>query len=544
MRLFTLLAALSLSAGSSAQQPPAQQETAPVFTPEGFRAHVEFLADDLLEGRDTGTRGYDIAAKYVATQFQALGLRPGANGSWYQQVPFIIARQGAQPARLTIGGRTFTSGQEVLVYPSTVEASQNVEAPVVFAGYGIDMPSHGFDDYRGLDVRGKIVAVLSGSPLGTQSEMGAHLNAEKARMAEKRGAIGMVTILTRQAATTTPWARRIAGLREPSFAWVGRDGTAFQRAPGIRVAGTLDTPAAEALFAGARRPLAAVLEEAAREGGKPKGFALKPSLRFERQSEIGRTTSPNVIGFIPGSDPALANEYVLLMAHLDHEGVDPSATGDKIYNGAMDNATGTATLIEVAKAMMASPDRPRRPILLAAVTAEEKGLLGSEYLARNPVVAGGKVVGVVNLDMPVLLYDFQDLIAFGSNHSTLGPIVARAVAQANVALAPDPMPEQGLFTRSDHYRFVQAGVPSVFLMTGFGNGGEQVWKDFFAKHYHKPSDQPDLPFNWNAAAKFARINYLIAREIADAPEAPRWYSDSFFGKAVGGKQPRATRPRG
>nr|WP_295374265.1 M28 family metallopeptidase [uncultured Sphingosinicella sp.] len=538
MRFLPLLAAaaLTLPAASSAQQ-----EAGPVFSPEAFRGHVDFLADDLLEGRDTGSRGYDIAAKYVATQFQALGVRPGANGSWYQQVPFIVARQTAQPARVTIGGRTFTSGQEVLVYPSTVEANQNVEAPVVFAGYGIDMPSRGFNDYRGLDVRGKVVAVLSGSPLGTQSEMGAHLNAEKARMAEKRGAIGMITILTRQASTTTPWARRIAGLREPSFAWVGRDGSAFQRAPGIRVAGTLDTPAAEALFAGARRPLSAILDEAAREGGKPKGFALKPSLRFERQSEIGRTTSPNVIGMIPGSDPALANEYVLLMAHLDHEGVDPSATGDNIYNGAMDNATGTATLIEVAKAMMASGNRSRRSILLAAVTGEEKGLLGSEYLARNPVVTGGKVVGVVNLDMPVLLYDFSDLIAFGSNHSTLGPIVERAVAQANVTLTPDPLPQEGLFTRSDHYRFVQAGVPSVFLMTGFGGEGAQRFKDFLATHYHKPSDQPDLPFNWNAAAKFARINYLIAREIAEAPEAPRWYSDSFFGQAVGGNQPKATR---
>jgi Zn-dependent M28 family amino/carboxypeptidase len=536
--VFLAVSALSLSAVSSAQQ-----ESGPLFTPEAFRAHVDFLADDLLEGRDTGSRGYDIAARYVATQFQALGVQPGANGSWYQQVPFIVARQGAQPARITIGGRTFANAQEVLVYPSTIEASQNVEAPVVFAGYGIDMPSRGFNDYRGLDVRGKIVAVLSGSPLGTQSEMGAHLNAEKARMAEKRGAIGMVTILTRQAATTTPWARRIAGLREPSYAWVQRDGNAFQRAPGIRVAGTLDTVAAEALFAGARRPLSAVLDEAAREGGKPKGFALKPTLRFERQSEIGRTTSPNVIGLIPGSDPALANEYVLLMAHLDHEGVDPNATGDKIYNGAMDNATGTATLIEVAKAMMASGNRPRRPILLAAVTGEEKGLLGSEYLARNPVVTGGgKVVGVVNLDMPILLYDFQDLIAFGSDHSTLGPIVSRAVAQANVTLSPDPLPQEGLFTRSDHYRFVQAGVPSVFLMTGFGGEGAQKFRDFLATHYHKPSDQPDLPFNWNAAAKFARINYLIAREIADAPEAPRWYGDSFFGQAVGGNQPRATRP--
>jgi Zn-dependent M28 family amino/carboxypeptidase len=533
---FSLLA-LSLPVAGSAQQ----QEAAPVFAPEAFRAHVDFLADDLLEGRDTGTRGYDIAANYVATRFQALGLKPGANGSWYQQVPFLVGKLTDEAPRVTIGGRSFANGQDVLVYPTTAEAAQSVEAPVVFVGYGLDMPAQGFDDYRGLDVRGKIVAVLTGYPNGTASEMGAHLNAEKARMAEKRGAVGMVTILTKQASGMVPWSRRTAGLREPSMSWVRPDGRAFQRAPGIRAAATLGDAAAEALFAGSGRSLSAVLTEAKRAGGKPRGFALKPTLRIERQSDISRITSPNVLAVLPGSDPALANEYVVLMAHLDHEGVNPAAEGDKIYNGAMDNAAGTATLIEVAKAMAASPNRPKRSILFAAVTAEEKGLLGSEYLAQNPVVGSGKVVGVVNLDMPVLLYDFTDLIAFGSDHSTLGETIARAGAQMNVALSADPMPEQGIFTRSDHYRFVQAGVPSVMLMTGFANGGEKIWKDFFAQYYHKPTDEPDLPFNWNAAAKFARINYLIAREIADAPQAPRWYGNSFFGQAVGGDQPKAER---
>jgi Zn-dependent M28 family amino/carboxypeptidase len=540
MRLTPAAAIAALSLATLAQ---AQNAAQPVFTPEGFRAHVEFLADDMLEGRDTGTRGYDIAAKYVATRFQSLGLKPGAGDGWYQQVPFAIANLGGEAPRVTIGGRTFTHGQEVLVGPTALEASQNVEAPVVFVGYGLDSPANGFNDYRGLNVRGKMVAVLSGVPKGTPSEMGAHLNAEKSRMAEAQGAIGMITIPTRADAERRPWARRVELSKGPSMNWIGQDGKPFSRAPGIRTGATLDTQAAEALFAGSRRSLASVLDEAAREGGKPKGFALKPAVRIERQSEISRVTSPNVLAVLPGSDPALANEYVVLMAHLDHEGVDPALQGDKVYNGAMDNATGTATLIEVARAMAASPDKPKRSILFAAVTAEEDGLLGSEYLARHPVVGNGKVVGVVNLDMPVLLYDFQDVIAFGSEHSTLGPIVYRAVQQANVTLSPDPLPQENLFTRSDHYRFVQAGVPSVFLMTGFGGEGGTKFRDFLATHYHKPSDQTDLPFNWNAAAKFARINYLIAKEIADAPQAPRWYADSFFGKAVGGNQPRATRAR-
>jgi hypothetical protein len=381
MRLAPALALLSLA--SLAQAQPAAQ---PTFTPEGFRAHVEFLSSDLLEGRDTGTRGYDIAAHYVATRFEALGLKPGANGSWYQQVPFAIADLAGDPPRVTIGGRAFTHGQEVLVGPTALEASQTIEAPVVFAGFGLDSPKHGFDDYRGLDVRGKMVAVLSGTPKGTPSEMGAHLNAEKARMAEARGAIGVITIPTRADHERRPWARRVELSKGPSMNWIGQDGRPFSRAPGIRGGATLDTAAAEALFAGARRPLSALLDEAARDGGKPKGFALKQTVKIERQSEIKRIQSPNVLAVLPGSDPALAGEYVLLMAHLDHEGVDPDLQGDKIYNGAMDNATGTATLLEVARAMIESGARPKRSILFAAVTAEEDGLLGSEYLAKNPVV--------------------------------------------------------------------------------------------------------------------------------------------------------------
>jgi Zn-dependent M28 family amino/carboxypeptidase len=209
----------------------------------------------------------------------------------------------------------------------------------------------------------------------------------------------------------------------------------------------------------------------------------------------------------------------------------------------MDNATGVATLIEVARQMSRAGNRPRRPILFAAVTAEEVGLIGSEYLARNPV-ADGRVAAVVNLDMPVLTYDFSDVTAFGAEHSTLGPLVERAAARMNVRLAPDPLPHEGLFTRSDHYEFVRVGVPSVFLMTGFGGEGRERFTDFLEESYHSPQDDLALPFDWGAGARFAQLNYLIAREIADAPEAPLWYADSFFGDAIAPGQQRAQRPSG
>jgi Zn-dependent M28 family amino/carboxypeptidase len=451
------------------------------------------------------------------------------------------ARFGSTSAQVTIGGRAFRNGEDVLVRPTSAELNQVIEAPVVFAGYGIDAPKHGFNDYKGLDVRGKWVAVLSGSPKGTPSEMGAHLNAEKGRMAEAKGAIGIITLLTPEDIQRRPWARRVEFNQEPDLTWVDPAGTPFRMAPRLKGGATLTGAAAEALFAGSRRTLSAIYAEAAQKGGKPRGFALKQKLKLERQSVTQSITSPNVLAVLPGSDPALADEYVLLMGHLDHEGVNPAAQGDKIYNGAMDNAVGIATLLEVARAMSNAPDKPKRSILFAAVTAEEKGLLGAQYLAKNPVVGNGKVVAVVNLDMPVLLYDFQDVVAFGADHSTLGSIVSRAVAQANVAASPDPLPQEGLFTRSDHYRFVQEGVPSVFLMTGFAGEGSKRFQDFLATHYHKPSDDLNLPINWEAGAKFSRINYLIAREIADAAEAPRWYEDSFFGQTVGGNALRAER---
>jgi hypothetical protein len=525
---------------------PAPAASPPEFSPESFRSHVAFLADDQLEGRDTGSRGFDLAALYVASRFEALGLKPAGKEGWYQQVPFVESRLAGEPASLTIGGRRFLNGQEVVLSPMPDEAPVAIQAPAVFAGFGLEAPELGIDDYEGLDVRGKVVVVLNGFPNGMKSDVGAHLNSDKRRVAARHGAVGLVSIRTLSAAKRRPWARMQRNADEPSLGWIGEDGRPYTPAPELRFRATLDMPAADALFAGAKTPLSRVLAQADRKSGRPRGFALKPTVAVSQQSALRRFTSPNVLAVLPGSDPKLAGEYVLLMAHLDHLGTKPKAAeseegGDRIYNGAMDNAVGIATLLEVARAMASAPDRPKRSILFAAVTAEEKGLLGSQYLARNGV-PGGKVAAVVNLDMPVLLYDFTDVVAFGAEHSTMGEAVARAGRTMGVALSADPLPEEGLFTRSDHYRFVQEGIPAVFLMTGFANGGREKFTDFLSTHYHKVGDDLRLPIDWRAGAKFARINYEIAREIADAPEAPRWYSDSFFGKALAPGREKAARP--
>ena len=531
---FTAAAALlSLAAPAIAQAPASD------FTPERFRRHVAFLADDLLEGRETGTRGYEIAARYVATGFEGLGLRPGARGgSWFQQVPFVRMAMTA-PAALTIGGQSFAQGAGATFRQSPEAGRTEVSAPAVFAGYGLEAPAFGLDDYRGLDVRGKVVVVLDGMPSGLPSDVAAHLGSEKRRIAARRGAVGLITLRSPAAATRFPL--RATRLPDPGITWVDPAGQPFSDSPSLRFVGNVDPAAGEALFQGARTSFAQVMTQAAVEGARPRGFALRQTVGFTRESANTPLSSPNVIGILPGTDPALAGEYVLLMAHLDGLGVR-EGEGDQIRNGAMDNTTGVSTLLEVARQMSQPGNRPRRPVIFAAVTGEEKGLLGAQYLARNPVVEGGRVVGVVNLDMPVLTYNFSDVIAFGAEHSTLGPIVQRAAARMNVALTPDPLPEQGLFTRSDHYMFVREGIPAVFLMTGFAGEGEARFRSFLANEYHSPKDDLSLPFDWNAGARFAELNYLIAREIADAPEAPRWYRDSFFGNTLAPSAAKAARP--
>lgn len=539
-----VFAALSLAA--VAVPVLAQSAPDPTIRAEEVRAHVEFLADDLLEGRDAGTRGYDIAAKYVASRFDGFGLKPGNGASWYQVVPFQSAKiDAAKRAAITIGGTRFDNGGEVAIAPDGRFQDQRLEGGAVFVGFGLDAPGQGFDDYRGVDVSGKFVVVLPGVPTGTPSEIGASLGAQKAQMAMKRGAIGVLTLPTPTLLKQYPWERARANIGTPRQRLVEPNGQPYLAAPGIRGSASLHGAAVAALFAGSGTTPDAVFAAAAKRGGRPRAIALKPRITLEQSSVVTTSTSPNVIGVLPGSDPALRNEYVLVTAHLDHDGIRATAKGDdKIYNGAMDNAAGVAVMLEAARAFVASGQPPKRSVMFVALTSEEDGLLGSDYLARHAVVPqGARVVANVNLDMPVLLYPLDDVVAFGAEHSTVGESVARAAARTGLTLSPDFMPEENVFVRSDHYSFVKQGVPSVMLATGVKNDGARIFKEFLAKTYHTPADQPDLKFDWNAAAKFASVNYAIARDLADAPTAPRWYADSPFGQQFASGQPKAVRPK-
>ena len=508
------------------------------FTPERVRAHVAFLADDLLEGRDTASRGHEIAARYVVAQFASYGLEPAGIDGYLQPVVLQKTVRGAERGTLTLSGngasRSWTHASEVLVQPNPLQPHVDLDAALVFVGYGIEAPRFGIDDYRGLDVAGKVVVTLSGFPKGLPSEEGAYLDAEKSVVAQRHGAVGVIAIQTLQSARAFPWARTIESADRPRYNWVGADGRPHVRAPGIAASASLNTPAALAAFAGARTPLAKVLAEADRSSGRPRGFPLATRVRIRVDSDASRVTSPNVVGRLRGSDPALSRETVVLSGHLDHLGIAEAKSGepagaDRIFNGALDNAAGIATMLEVARVAAADPARPRRSILFLASTGEERGLLGADYFAQHPTVPAASIIGNVDLDMPLLLYPFADVIAFGANHSSLGPIVADAVQPMGLALGRDPMPEQGLFTRSDHYMFVRQGVPAVFLATGYANGGEAAWNRFLSGAYHHADDDLQQPIDWQAGARFAEANYRITRAMADRDDPPRWMEGDFFG---------------
>ena len=513
---------------------PAHAEE-PAFSADRVKAHVAFLADDLLEGRGTGTRGHEIAMRYVASQFAAYGLTPaGKDGSWYQPVILSEASPGSVPASVTITAAktapvTFAQASEIIAASSQTDKTTDVAAQVVFAGFGIDAPKQGFNDYAGLNVRGKIVAILAGIPKGPPNEVLAHLSRQKAIMAAARGAIGIVTIPTLESNRLRPWERQRQYAGTPSMTWVKPDGSPYVGAPGIRGGATFSMVAAQALFTGAKTPLAKVLETADKQLGMPKGFALPASVRITTTSQQRLVQTANVVARIEGSDPALKAEYVGIMGHLDHLGINPAKPGDNIYNGALDNASGVAVMLEVAHGFAHDVVKPKRSLIFVANTAEEKGLLGAESFANDPPVPIADIVSVVDLDQPMLLYDFTDVIAFGGDHSTMGEAIGRAVAKAGVTLSPDPMPAETIFVRSDHYTFVKRGVPALLLATGFANGGKQAWEHYLATDYHQPSDDMKLPINWAAGAKYARVNYLIAREISDAAERPRWYAGDYFG---------------
>ncbi len=504
-----------------------------------LEVHVRFLAADALRGRAPGTEGYDAAAEYVASHFALLNLEPAGDGGTYMQsVPLHISRRDDEAASMSVhtaaGGSTPVSPQDFVIDAEPGQANSSVRAPVVVVGHGIAAPELGIDDYAGVDAEGKIVLTFVGAPNRLSADMKAHLGREetKAKTAAAHGAVGMLRVYPTIADQRDPFARMGRGGAGGSMTWRESDGRGHDVAPTLAAGAAVSQRTAMLLLEGSGRSLRDISNAAV--------AGLDASVELSVEVSISQTTtydgfeSPNVVGLLPGADPALRGEYVVITAHLDHVGVGrPDATGDDIYNGAGDNASGTAVLLEVARALTANP--PRRSVIFVAATAEERGLVGSDYFVHNPPVPAGDIVANINLDSGVFLYDFVDIIPFGTAYSTLDDNVRRVAAALGLGVGEDPLPEEALFTRSDHYRFVQQGIPSMFFMCGMtardpGVDGLTELRGYVADHLHKPSDEIDLPWDWQGAARYARFVAEVARDVADADDRPTWHEDSVFAR--------------
>lgn len=533
---FASALALGLTASVSAFNVSAEDSLAP--EKEYIQAHLNFLASDLLEGRDAGSMGHEIAAEYIATEFKKYGLTPAGTDGFMQRVPFRRAVLKQESPALTLktpdGDINLSYPKDFLTSADTVREQTKMSGELVFVGYGIIADEYGHNDYADIDVSGKIVVMLSGKPASFPSEEGAHLGSgrQKAAYAADNGAIGLITISTPTSEKVRPYQRSLSYIHTPALRWLNKEGKPAGTHEQLQGAAHFGRPSAEKLFANAPVSLESIYAQLEKDEA-PKGFALPVSVALTKESTHETISSPNVVGFVEGSDPKLKNEYVVFSAHSDHIGIAKSVKKDKINNGAMDNASGTSIMLETARLFGQMETKPKRSILFVSVTAEEKGLLGSDYYANNPTVPVESIVANVNLDMPILTYNFADVIAFGANHSDMKVSVEQATGNIGIKLSPDPWPEQALFTRSDHYSFVKQGIPSIFLVTGLESAdpeidGSKVFGNFLATHYHKPTDDLNLPFKWNAAVKFASVNAQIGNTLANQEERPKWNDDSFF----------------
>jgi len=540
--LFVLLSAVACGGEPQTSGTDPIEAALAAILPSAVEAHVSFLADDRLAGRRTGTPGYMLAADHVSAQFARIGLRPaGDDGSYLGRVRLRRASAVAEGSSMSLilDGRVepLAVGVDYVPGARIDQVQGTTEAPTVFAGYGVTAPESGYDDYRGIDARGKIVVVLRGAPEDLASDASAHYSSGrvKAQIAAERGAVGVVTVFPPTEGRRGSWESAVASVGRGSTQWLGPDGSppggAALATASVSVAG------AEKLFAGTARTLADVLANSGPD--RPGSFDLRATVRLASRSEHHDLEGFNVLGVLPGSDPDLADEYIVVTAHLDHVGVGRVQNGDSIYNGAADNAAGVASLIEVARALAGLPTAPRRTFLFVATTAEEEGLLGARYLAANPVESLGTLIANINMDGNLMLYPMANIIAVGGEHTSLGAVAEAAANRVGLEIQPDPMPEQNLFIRSDHYAFVLQGTPSVALMTGMTSSdpdidGPAVMNEWIATILHRPGDDANQPFNYEAGADYVRTVFLIAEHVGNADDRPHWIEGDFFGETFGG----------
>ncbi|HEV8454991.1 MAG TPA: M28 family metallopeptidase [Gemmatimonadales bacterium] len=508
------------------------------MSPKALEAHISFLADDSLQGRGTGTRGYDIAARYVAACYSGLRLSPAGTRGYMQPVPLRSGRP-VEGSSVVFQGQAAAHelrvGRDYVPLPDLLRPKTEVTAPVVFAGFGITAPERAHDDYRTIDARGKIVVVLFGGPASLPATERAHFSALRTKYenAVRHGAVGLLIVWSRD--QSAPWEAIVNDLQGGLVGWLDERGEPDGAFPELRAKAVLSDSAAEALFQGAPRTYADILRAA--KGQTMPAFDLPVRATIRTVTEHARIESPNVAGLLRGSDPRLRDEVVIYTAHLDHLGVGTPVKGDSIYNGALDNASGSAALPEVARAFASLPRAPRRSVLFLAVTGEEKGLIGSDYYAQHPTVPIQSIVANLNMDGLALLYPLRQVVPAGAEHSTLDAVVTRVAARAGMELGPDPYPEEVLFVRSDQYSFVRRGVPALYLDVGLktdsGVDAAARLQEWIRTRYHTPQDDLSQPMDLESGARHAQFNFLVGLEIANVDERPAWKSGDFFGRIFG-----------
>jgi Zn-dependent M28 family amino/carboxypeptidase len=517
---------------ASAVLSPAQQ-TGPAshFDGSSWWAHVKFLADDSLEGRDTGSEGLRKAQAYAVEQLQKAGLEPAGTNGFYQPVRFNqyeVDESKSSLALVTNGQvKTLSFADDAFIGTRSTRASTTLSAPLVFIGYGLQIPEKNLDELAGLDLKGKIVVYLAGSPSEIPTALASHYQtaAERWKSLRAAGAIGTITIAN-PASMDIPWSRISANRNHPSMDLADPE---FNETPGLQLGVSFNPASAEKLFDGSGHTFAEIAALGKDRRPLPH-FGLSTSLKANAVILTKSVESSNIVAKLTGSDPALKNEFVVLSAHIDHIGIGAPINGDRIYNGAMDNGSGSALIMDIAASFKARPEKAQRSIVFLLVTAEEKGLLGSKYFAAHPTVPSKSIIADVNVDMFLPIVPLKILKIEGIEESDLGTR-ATAIAQSmGIKPIADPEPLRNAFIRSDQYNFIKKGVPAVKCDVGFelGTPEQKIFKDWLTNRYHAPSDDVNQPVDLQSAALYEEFTRRLLLETANTTARPQWKPDSFF----------------
>jgi Zn-dependent M28 family amino/carboxypeptidase len=520
----------------SVRLPSAAFAAMETIDPEHIRWHVRYLSHDLLEGRGTGQRGGDIAAEYIATQLAEYGLKPaGDDGSYLQKVPLVgittlpetqfslVPKQGAAMKLKPL--------DEYVAYDQTQQAQSDVDAEIVYVGYGIEAPEYNWDDYKGTDVRGKVLLMLVNEPPSDDPKFfkGKALTyygrwTYKYEEAARKGAVGVI-LIHREDMASYPWdVVRNSNSGEKSYLKL--------EGPVLKVASWVQLDVARKLAAASGMDLDMMMEDARKREFRPVSLGAK--LKAHMVSRMRNFESNNVVAMLPGSEGKLKDEGVMFTAHYDHLGVRPDMPGDNIYNGAADNATGCGILLEMARAFSVAKQRPVRPLIFAAVTAEEQGLLGSEYLGKHPPIPAGKITLDLNYDDVQPLGAPEEVEVAGAERTTFYPWVQATAKEFRLTIRPDARPEAGHFYRSDHFSLARVGIPSFSINQGMKfKGHDEAWgiahdKEYVEKHYHQPSDEYHPEMNFVGDAAMARFGFALGWEAASLSRLIGWQKGDEF----------------